>query len=34
MELVRSGLTVSVATLHRFFVRHGISRKKGTYIPS
>ena len=28
IELARAGLTVSNATLHRFFVRHGITRKK------
>jgi len=28
VELARTGLTVSNATLHRFFVRHGITRKK------
>jgi transposase len=27
-ELARTGLTVSNATLHRFFVRNGITRKK------
>ncbi|MCI4592207.1 IS630 family transposase [Sphingobium sp. BYY-5] len=29
-ELGRTGLTVAVSTLHRFFARHGISRKKKT----
>ena len=28
VALARTGLTVSNATLHRFFVRHGITRKK------
>lgn len=27
-ELGRSGVTVAISTLHRFFVRHGITRKK------
>ena len=28
--LAEIGLTVSVAGLHRFFVRHGLTRKKGS----
>jgi transposase len=28
MELAGSGLVVAISTLHRFFVRHGITRKK------
>ena len=28
IELARTGLTVSIATLHRFFVRRGMTRKK------
>jgi transposase len=28
VELARTGLMVSNATLHRFFARHGITRKK------
>jgi len=27
-ELIEMGLTVSRTSLHRFFVRHGITRKK------
>ena len=27
-ELAGAGLSVAISTLHRFFVRHGISRKK------
>ncbi len=27
-ELGQAGVTVAVSTLHRFFVRHGITRKK------
>jgi transposase len=32
--LVEVGLTVSVAGLHRFFVRHGMTRKKRLAMPS
>lgn len=28
MELAGSGLVVAISTLHRFFARHGITRKK------
>ena len=27
-ELSQAGVTVAISTLHRFFVRHGITRKK------
>ena len=27
-ELGEAGVTVAISTLHRFFVRHGITRKK------
>ena len=27
-ELGRAGVTVAISTLHRFFARHGITRKK------
>ena len=27
-ELGQAGVTVAISTLHRFFVRHGITRKK------
>jgi transposase len=27
-QLTRAGLTVAISTLHRFFERHGITRKK------
>jgi transposase len=33
-ELAEIGLTVSVAGLHRFFVRHGMTRKKRLLMPS
>ncbi|WP_156360144.1 hypothetical protein [Sphingomonas sp. Leaf10] len=29
-ELSQAGVTVAIATLHRFFARHGITRKKMT----
>jgi transposase len=29
-ELYQAGLAVAISTLHRFFVRHGITRKKET----
>ena len=32
--LAEIGLTVSVAGLHRFFVRHGMTRKKRLAMPS
>ena len=32
--LIEVGLTVSVAGLHRFFVRHGMTRKKRLAMPS
>jgi transposase len=32
--LAEIGLTVSVAGLHRFFVRHGMTRKKRRAMPS
>jgi transposase len=32
--LIEIGLTVSVAGLHRFFVRHGMTRKKRLAMPS
>lgn len=34
LALVEVGLHVSVAGLHRFFVRHGMTRKKGLAMPS
>jgi transposase len=33
-ELAAAGLTVAVSTLHRFFERHGITRKKRPATPS
>lgn len=33
-EVAKSGLTVSVAGLHRFFVRRGMTRKKRQVMPS
>ncbi|MET3438016.1 hypothetical protein ABIC44_002699 [Sphingomonas sp. 1185] len=27
-ELGRAGVTVAISTLHRFFARHGVTRKK------
>jgi len=27
-ELSQAGVTVAISTLHRFFARHGITRKK------
>lgn len=27
-ELAQAGVTVAISTLHRFFARHGITRKK------
>ena len=33
-DLIEVGLNVSVAGLHRFFVRHGLTRKKRLAMPS
>jgi len=33
-ELSKSGLVVSIAGLHRFFKRHGMTRKKRPVTPS
>ena len=33
-ELAGAGLTVAISTLHRFFVRHDITRKKRPATPS
>ncbi len=34
VELAKTGLSVSVAGLHRFFKRHGMTRKKRPATPS
>jgi transposase len=34
VELAGKGLVVATSTLHRFFVRHGITRKKRPATPS
>ena len=34
VELAGKGLVVAISTLHRFFVRHGITRKKRPATPS
>ena len=33
-ELSKAGFAVSIAGLHRFFKRHGMTRKKGLATPS
>jgi transposase len=32
-ELAKSGLSVAVSSLHRFFERHGMTRKKRQHMP-